>query len=344
MQAKPVARVRRRQRQAGKAGAAGARSLVSLVSAARQLVWYAIPGEQAHCPACHASKARPLQPLNLTRPRAAARRVGFISGCERCGVVFANPLPPAAAIDRLYTPDEWGQTRADHEPPVSRDRLARLCAPIRERLDVLRPPAGATVLDFGCGLGGMLDTLRAAGWTTYGIDPGTKGAFDRHRELPAIPVDPMFDLVILHHVIEHVINPSQILGHLARATRPGGFILVSVPNLDTLLDHRDMAYCIRSSTHVLAYSRDCLTWLLAEAGFRAIDNVDAALAASPRQVMLARREQGSLPRPVRPLAAARSVLAGNHEQAEGRPPVWPYLPVRVQAAVTNLRRAAVARA
>ena len=56
------------------------------------------------------------------------------------------------------------------------------------RLDVLAPPPGSTVLDFGCGRGEVLDGLAGAGWTTYGVDPATKVAFRRHREVVDIPI------------------------------------------------------------------------------------------------------------------------------------------------------------
>ena len=55
--------------------------------------------------------------------------------------------------------------------------------------------SGREVLDFGCGLGGMLDAFAALGWETYGIDPSTRAAFARHRELTALPTEPRFDLV-----------------------------------------------------------------------------------------------------------------------------------------------------
>jgi SAM-dependent methyltransferase len=312
----------RRVRRAGaRAGGAWQRRLRPLATSLRQLTWYDVPGERRRCPACGAGAVRHLQALEYTRQLAPARRCGFVSGCARCGLVFANPLPTPEDLEHTYRPDgTWGRTRPDHEPPVSRDRLAALFAPVAGELDVLRPPAGAAVLDVGCGLGGMLDSLAALGWVTAGIDPGTKEAFERHRELHAVPAHPEFDLVILHHVLEHVIDPAGILGAVARATRPGGYLLVSVPNLDTLPQHGDLPYCIRSNTHVLAYTRDCLAWLLAAAGFRAIStdaDAPATGAGSPRQVVLARREDGALP-PTR-------------------------LPVRVQPANHHLRRTGVLR-
>jgi len=58
-----------------------------------------------------------------------------------------------------------GRSRQDDEEElVNPGRLERMFAPVRGRLDVLAPAIGSAVLDFGCGLGGLLDTLAGAGW------------------------------------------------------------------------------------------------------------------------------------------------------------------------------------
>ncbi|MGE0591885.1 MAG: class I SAM-dependent methyltransferase [Vicinamibacterales bacterium] len=237
-----------------------------------QLSWYAPPGEQRACPACGSLIVRHIEPLGLRQPQDHHWKFGFISGCRQCGVLFANPLPTSTDLLRAYSPEgDWGRTRQEErEKPVTRGRLARAFAPIVAELDPLRPPPGAAVIDFGCGLGGMLDTLANVGWQTFGVESATRVAFTRHTELREVPQDGRFDLAILHHVLEHVTEPLAILRQLAGATREGGFLLVSVPNLDALPLHRDLDYCIRSRTHVLAYSTECLRWLLADAGFEIV--------------------------------------------------------------------------
>jgi 2-polyprenyl-3-methyl-5-hydroxy-6-metoxy-1,4-benzoquinol methylase len=268
---------------------------------------------------------------------SAWRRVGFMSGCERCGLLFANPLPGAAELARVYAPDGvWGRTR-QHAPerPMARARLRRLFAPISGELDVMQPPPGAAVLDFGCGEGGMLDTLAARGWVTYGLDPSTKVAFPRHHEVMQLPETPQFDLVVVHHVLEHILQPLAILEQLARATRPGGFLMASVPNLDAADVHGDLEYCLRSKTHVLAYTQSCLRWLMAAAGFRVVAAM--AVAESRHLVVLARREGGELPKPPAPLEAGRSALTRYFTRFPGDRVSLPWLPVRLRAALAAAR-------
>lgn len=304
-----------------------------------------VPNEAHACPAC-GGPAHHLEPLVFSPPMSTWRRVGFMSGCERCGLLFANPLPSAQEMARVYSPSgDWGRGR-QHPPerPMARARLKRIFGPIAGELDVMRPPADrAAVLDFGCGPGAMLDTLAARGWITYGVEPSTKVAFQRHREVVHLPDIPQFDLVVVHHVLEHVLQPLTILEQLARATRPGGFLMVSVPNLEGADMHGDLEYCLRSKTHVLAYTQPCLQWLTAAAGFRIVAAM--TVAASRHLVVLARREDGELHKPLSPLEAGRSALTRYYARFPEQRAWLPSLPVRWRAALVTARviTAAVSR-
>ena len=306
---------------------------------ARHLAAYRVPHERDTCPACGGRPLRHLAPLSSSRP---LWRFGFISGCVRCGVLFANPLPSEGDLIEAYSPEgEWGRHRQEEqEKPVSQARLEAIFAPVRSEFDITHPRRGASVLDLGCGLGGLLDSLAALGWDTHGIDPATKVAFQRHRELASIPDHPQFDLVVLHHVIEHVTDPLAILRQLARATRDGGFLFLSVPNLDDVAEHGELKYCLRHKVHVLAYSAQCLEWLAAAAGFRIVST--SPIPRKPRQrVALARRESSRpLPSPARPLESARAALDRYYNRhPDDRGPLWASLPVRLRAAYWDLERA-----
>jgi SAM-dependent methyltransferase len=305
------------------------------------MTFYRIPGEQRDCPACGAA-ACDLEPLVLHASRRYLWRVGLMSGCERCGLVFANPLPTARELADVYSPTgDWGRSRQDpRERPVARRRLQRLFAEISSELDVVSPPPGAAVFDFGCGPGQWLDALAAVGWTTYGLEPATKVAFQRHREIASVPETPQFDLVMLHHVLEHVTEPLAILKALARATRTGGFLMISVPNFEGAHDHGDLEYCVRSKTHVLAFTQPCLEWLAAASGFRI---VAASTGSGGRhRIVLARRDAGEVPVPIEPLMTARAALTHYYARfpnARVRPHRGS---PRTRAALSNVRLLALA--
>ena len=306
----------------------------------RQLAFYAPPDERRDCPCCGSIAIVHIEPLSITRPASVRWKYGFISGCRRCGVLFANPLPSQQELDRVYSPaGDWGRHRQDEqEKAVTRRRVEWLFAPVARLTDVLRPSPGMSALDFGCGLGGMLDALADLGWQTSGIEPATDAAFRRHQRLTMVPADAQFDLVLLNHVLEHVTAPLMILRQLARATRLAGVLLVRVPNLDGVATHGDLKYCIRSNTHVTAYSTAALRWLLAEAGFSIVEGGVRTEHDSRHLVVLAQKVTHPQGKPPAPLNAARTALRSYAERPDCVGTAWRPLPVRTRAAVLNMTR------
>jgi len=311
------------------------------------LVHYHHADELRTCPACQSPRLTLLAPMPLNgRPRG--RRFGFVTGCRRCGLLFANPLPTPEHLHAFYTPEgEWGAAR-EQEPARTKSSagpyVRELFAPAGQWIDVERPNPGAVVFEFGCGDGELLDALEDFGWSTCGLDPGDKRAFLRHRELTEIPGEPVFDVAIVHHVLEHVGTPLTILQALHRALKPGGLVLVSVPRVDTLHRHRDFRYCINPRTHIVAYTRDCMATLFALAGFDAIDGSPAPDAPGDewfvlrRLRMIGRKTGAPAAAPAHPLRAARRAIAAYHAEQPGGDAWRVPLPVRTRAALADLQR------
>ncbi len=106
-------------------------------------------------------------------------------------------------------------------------------------LDMLRGLAPARVLDLGCSAGLLAERVRAAGHYVVGVDalalPGVKERTDEFyvadldRGLPG-EIGTGFDYVIAGDVIEHLARPGEALNEIRRVLRPGGQVLLSVPN------------------------------------------------------------------------------------------------------------------
>lgn len=170
---------------------------------------------------------------------------------------------------------------------------------IRAELDRLPLPAGARVLDAGCGSGRTLQELADYG-EVYGIelDPDA-AALARDRglgevrvgRLEALPwADATFDLITCLDVIEHTPDDRATLIELLRVTRPGGFMLVTVPAYQALWSLHDEA-----NHHFRRYSRRSLRTVSRAAGWTVwrMSAFNSLLLAPAAAVRVAQRRIGT---------------------------------------------------
>jgi SAM-dependent methyltransferase len=101
------------------------------------------------------------------------------------------------------------------------------------------PLAGRRILDAGCGLGMYVRAFRRFSDTVYGIDLDPDRIAQASRELPNLQVasaerlpfeDDFFDIVLSHEVLEHVRDDRAAAREAVRVLRPGGRLVVFVPN------------------------------------------------------------------------------------------------------------------
>ena len=132
----------------------------------------------------------------------------------------------AATGGRLSGPPRAAKpVRAAGEPPLFLHELVEAAAP------------GARVLDAGCGPGSWSYDLRPdLRITAFDIKfppgpPAKREGLDVMRaDLERLPLrDAPFDLVVCHYVLEHVTGLAACCDELARLTRPGGTLYLSVP-------------------------------------------------------------------------------------------------------------------
>jgi SAM-dependent methyltransferase len=115
--------------------------------------------------------------------------------------------------------------------------MSKAAAFLRRAMDAL--PAGASVLDAGCGDFRMLREHQAelSGKHYLGCDLVERTAPANAQfvqcDLQSFPLpfeDDRFDLVILSHVLEHVADPVSLMGELVRVLKPGGQLFVECPS------------------------------------------------------------------------------------------------------------------
>lgn len=157
-----------------------------------------------------------------------------------------------AELDRFAKlASEWWDPNGKFKP-LHKIGPARLGF-IRDRLTdhfklqqrVMRPLAGLSILDIGCGGGLIAEPLSRLGATVTGIEPAEAniGAAKAHAVSVGLAIDYQattaetlalqgraFDCVICLEVVEHVPDPAAFVNVCGSLVRPGGLLILSTIN------------------------------------------------------------------------------------------------------------------
>lgn len=159
-------------------------------------------------------------------------------------------------------------------------------------------PNARDLLEVGCGTGYVLDRLRRAfpSLVLSGTELFAEGlAFARTRlgdaatltqaDATDLGIREAFDIVGAFDVIEHIEDDRRVLDNVRTALRPGGGIVLTVPQHPWLWSATDVAAC-----HVRRYTRAELRAKLEAAGFEVLRTTSFVSLLLPA-MLLARRRQ-----------------------------------------------------
>ncbi len=215
------------------------------------------------CPLCGGVELKAVFTLPDTWFRADSLLYSMVN-CAGCGLRFLSPRPSDAEIGRYYPRNYYISDRdpiEQWEPYLSR------------KADLL-PSAPGRLLDIGAQKGEFLEVCRRRGWEIQGVEisreiPNPYGvpmAYGRAWEVE-FP-EASFDVITMWHVFEHIARPKELLGLVSRWLKPGGVLLIAVPNAASL-QHRVM-HVEDIPRHLFAYSAKSIGRMLSEAGFGTI--------------------------------------------------------------------------
>ncbi len=225
--------------------------------------------EEAACEICGEKKGEPLLTAQdyLTGDRFSLVR------CESCSLCFVTPRPSADEMERYYPTIYYGARRSFWDGLTCFLR-ARRVKQVHGRKEV------GSILDVGCGLGGMLRLLQRRGWhvmgTEYGKKPremteGQEGIDVRYAalEVCGLPKN-AFDVITLWHVLEHLPNPKETLREIRRILKSGGGIILAVPNFESLQARLTGRHWFHLDVprHLFHFTPKSLVGLLEQEGFQ----------------------------------------------------------------------------
>lgn len=157
--------------------------------------------------------------------------------CKTCGLIYVNPrrlvasnICPYSPIQELYYfqktyPQRWrAYTRLVHLLPHWLGYHPQ------------------TLLDIGCGDGALIEVARIAGINSHGVEISPSlirlvqarlGIDSVVSDLTCLP-DKFYDVITIINVLEHTPEPIKVLQESKRLIKPGGMLLVHVPNIGGL--------------------------------------------------------------------------------------------------------------
>ena len=221
------------------------------------------------------------QIVEVPIPTYYGDEICYVNGMKYAKDVVRDVLEYRLAV-RGFGDCEWVPTPEDY---AFKEGDGSSHALILEMMAGMPP---SRVLDLGCSGGLLAERMRAAGHHVVGIDavevPGVRErtdvfvTADLEAEIPSAVGD-RFDLVVAGDIIEHLSRPAAMLRQIGRLLRPGGQLLLSVPNFGhwyprTRVLVGSFGYDRRGildDTHLRFFTRATLRRLVQRSGFDVLE-------------------------------------------------------------------------
>jgi SAM-dependent methyltransferase len=195
--------------------------------------------------------------------------------CGACGIAQTVPRPPEHTLGRFYPPSYYpagGYNQAYYRRRIQPSQ--------RDKLDIVRRfRSSGTLLDVGCGAGFFLREASNAGFSAQGVEFsheavefGMRWGSVRITEGDLLDTrfpDSSFDIVTLWHALEHLPRPIEALKRIRALLKPGGVLVIAVPNFDSLQARafRSRWYHLEVPRHLYHFTPGTLRKLLDSGGF-----------------------------------------------------------------------------
>jgi SAM-dependent methyltransferase len=154
--------------------------------------------------------------------------------CTACNAFRSAEVPTSEQLERLYREDTIYHAPGDEAFRNAKARFIPLAAGMSQR--------PGDLLEVGCNSGYALEAFQDRGWNVTGCEQNIATArFAAKRlqrpilhSLSELRPEERFDVILLSHVLEHVVQPLDFLESLRAHFRPQGKVVILVPNYGSL--------------------------------------------------------------------------------------------------------------
>ena len=223
-------------------------------------------------------------------PRLQQHPLGFYEIAEK---------PTVDELQKHYAEKYYQDAKGSYEHEYNRDELKCFRSRLEQRYSALKavqPRASnmeeGSFLDVGCGEGYAMAYFREQGYTVKGLDFSSAGVESKNPEcLDALITGDLFellqseinsgkqyDIVWLQNVLEHVLDPVDLMKTLRNLISPEGVAVISVPNDYSSIQrealergHIDRPFWVVPPEHLSYFDNSSLTNIARETGWEIAD-------------------------------------------------------------------------
>ena len=197
--------------------------------------------------------------------------------CEGCGLGKTTPFLDEKTLKSMYS--STYREEAGTRFPSALERVIKVVRDGRRRA-VERYASKGRILDVGCGRGDFLLMMRERGWEAFGLELDSRVSSKSKERLDLrsgslsdirFP-DSYFEAVTFWHVFEHVKEPEWTLKECSRILKPGGLLVLAVPNMGSLQARLSGKgwFHLDPPFHLYHYSAENIKKLLEKKGFEVL--------------------------------------------------------------------------
>jgi len=208
-----------------------------------------------------------------------------IQVCSNCGLEQTQPLPSQDELTGLYEAyynfsGEKNTRYTELRAAFINSFLYRLWLAVDGDISFQCMNGAGKLLDVGCNEGRGLEFFKAHGFSAEGLELNSRAAevarskgFTVHgSSLEGFASENKYDVIVLSNVLEHSLNPADMLQHIYRLLNSEGQVWISCPNSQSWLRAVFGRYWINWHVpfHVTHFSSDTLREMLRVSKFEVI--------------------------------------------------------------------------
>ena len=236
------------------------------------------------CPICHSNNISLIKKINFSLFEGHPMQGGYnLVQCQDCSFIYADTKITQVELDDYYSNLSKYESKeistGGGYNDYDRNRLIDTAKYISSQFE----DKSLAIADVGCAIGGLLEQLKNEGFNNItGIDPSIscvnitkneKGINCLHASLFELNESfGKYDLVILSHVWEHILDLEAALKSIEKILKPNGCIYVECPNAMNYKNVIHAPYQEFNTEHINHFSSGSFYNFFGSRGYLLIDS------------------------------------------------------------------------